>query len=84
MLSRVIAELGREGLVQRAVDPQDRRAALVEATDAGRKMREEILSERSDVLSVQLGSLTAAERRALEEALPILEELAERLKGRRA
>jgi hypothetical protein len=33
---------------------------------------------------VQLGSLTAAERRALDEALPILEELAERLKGRRA
>jgi DNA-binding MarR family transcriptional regulator len=84
MLSRVIAELGREGLVQRATDPADRRAALVEATEAGRRMREQILSERSDVLSVQLGALSAAERRALEEALPILEELAERLKGRRA
>jgi DNA-binding MarR family transcriptional regulator len=83
MLSRVIAELQREGLVARVTDPQDRRAALVEATPAGRALREQILSERSDVLSVQLGQLSAAERRALAEALPVLEALTERLKDRR-
>lgn len=84
MLSRVIAELAAQGLVRRVTDPQDRRAALVDATPEGKQLREQIISERSDVLSVQLSDLTAAERRALDEALPILEALAERLKGRRA
>src|SRR5271156_6648805 len=61
MLSRVIAELAAEGLVLRVPDPNDRRAALVDATPAGKALREQILGERSDVLSVQLGQLTAAE-----------------------
>jgi len=84
MLSRVIAQLAEEGLARRVPDPRDRRAALVDATDAGRRLREQILGERSDVLSIQLGQLTAAERKALDQALPVLEALAERLKDRRA
>lgn len=84
MLSRVIAELTGQGLVRRVADPGDRRAALVEATAAGKRLREKILNERSDVLNVQLGQLTPDERRALAEALPVLEALAERLKDRRA
>ncbi len=84
MLSRVIAELGAAGLVRRVTDPDDRRAALVEATPAGKRMRERILGERSDVLNVQLAELSADDRRALDAALPVLEALAERLKDRRA
>jgi|SRR5277367_4378777 len=84
MLSRAIGEMVEQGLVRRVPDPEDGRAALVDATRAGKQMRERILAERSDVLSVQLGQLSAAERQALEEALPVLEALAERLKGRRA
>jgi DNA-binding MarR family transcriptional regulator len=84
MLSRVIAELGAAGLVRRITDPNDRRAALVDATPAGKRMRERILGERSDVLNVQLAELSAEERRALDEALPVLEALVERLKDRRA
>ena len=83
MLSRVIAELAAQGLVRRVADPDDRRAALVDATPAGTRLRQEILSERSDVLTVQLGQLSAEERRVLDEALPVLEALAERLKDRR-
>jgi len=84
MLSRVIAELAAQDLVRRVADPEDRRAALVDATPAGKQLRERILSERSDVLNLQLAQLSAADRRVLEEALPVLEGLAERLKGRRA
>ena len=84
MLSRVIAELGEQGLVRRVPDPEDRRAALVDATPAGKRLREQILGERNDVLSIQLGQLSVADRRALDDALPVLEALAERLKGRRA
>jgi DNA-binding MarR family transcriptional regulator len=84
MLSRVIAELAVQGLVRRVVDPADRRAALVDATAAGRRTRAKILNERSDVLNLQLAQLTEQERRLLDEALPLLETLAERLKDRRA
>lgn len=83
MLSRVIAELSAQGLVRRIADPADRRAALVDATAAGRRMRERILGERRDVLNVQLARLSAEERRVLDEALPVLETLAERMKDRR-
>jgi DNA-binding MarR family transcriptional regulator len=84
MLSRVIAELADQGLVRRVTDPTDRRAALVDATAAGRRLREKILGERRDVLNVQLAQLSAEERRLLDDALPVLEKLAERLKDRRA
>jgi DNA-binding MarR family transcriptional regulator len=84
MLSRVIAQLGDEGLVRRSPDPDDRRAALVEATAAGKRLRHRIQHEREDVLNVQLGQLGDEERALLERALPVLEQLAERLKGRRA
>ncbi len=84
MLSRVVGKLAEEGLVRRIADPADRRAAVVDATPAGRRMRERILGERRDVLNVQLARLSAEERRVLDEALPVLEALAERLKDRRA
>lgn len=83
MLSRVIAELCESGLLRRVADPHDRRAALVDVTAAGRRMQDRIRRERTDVLSVALGGLAPEQRRALERALPVLEELAERLKDRR-
>jgi DNA-binding MarR family transcriptional regulator len=84
MLSRVIGQLADQGLVRRLAHPDDRRAALVEATAAGEQMRERIQHEREDVLNVALGRLTEAERRTVERALPVLEKLADRLKDRRA
>jgi len=84
MLSRVLAELGERALVRRLPDPSDRRAALIEATAAGLALREQIRDERTDVLKVQLGALSDAERRSVEAALPVLERLTERLKDRRA
>jgi DNA-binding MarR family transcriptional regulator len=83
MLSRVIADLAAAGLVRRVPDPDDRRAALVDATAAGKRLRAKIQHERNDVLSVELGQLTDEQREALARALPALEELAERLRGRR-
>jgi DNA-binding MarR family transcriptional regulator len=83
MLSRVIADFAQAGWVVRACDPGDRRAAFVEVTDAGRELCARMRDERTDVLKVALGQLDEQDRQALEQALPVLERLAEGLKGPR-
>jgi DNA-binding MarR family transcriptional regulator len=83
MLSRVVWRLEDAGLLARRPDPRDRRAALVEATPAGRKLHERIIAERADALSQLIEHLGVAEREALDAALPVLEQLARDLKDRR-
>ena len=39
MLSRIVAKLGRDGLVTRRADPLDGRAALLLPTERGRRLR---------------------------------------------
>jgi DNA-binding MarR family transcriptional regulator len=83
MLSRLVRDLEGDGLVQRKTDRVDRRAARVEATPAGRRLHERIRNERSDTLSAALALLSEDERRKLCAGLPVLEALADQLKGRR-
>ena len=83
MLSRLVRDLEGDGLVQRKTDRVDRRAARVEATPAGRRLHERIRNERSDTLSAALALLPEDERRALGAGLPVLEALADQLKGGR-
>ncbi len=83
MLSRVIADLGDAGLVARTSDDGDRRAAWVEATDDGRSLAQRMRRERTDAVNAAMEELAPADRRLVEQALPALEQLAERLKDRR-
>jgi DNA-binding MarR family transcriptional regulator len=83
MLSRIAAQLSDAGLIRRSADPGDRRAALVQASAAGRRMRERIHRERTRALDAHVQELDEAQRDALWQALPVLEELAERLPGPR-
>ncbi len=83
MLSRLIRDLEEAGLVRRKVDQVDRRATFAEATPAGRRLHEKIRTERSDALSAALVLLSEDEQRALSAGLPVLETLADQLKGRR-
>jgi DNA-binding MarR family transcriptional regulator len=80
MLSRIVAQLTEGGLIRRTADPEDRRAARVEATRAGAKIRERINRERAAALEVHLASLGESERGRIWAALPVLEELAELLR----
>jgi DNA-binding MarR family transcriptional regulator len=84
MLSRIVANLSAAGLLERASDPTDRRAALVSASPEGARRRESIRRQRARALEVRMGALTPQERAALVAALPALELLAERLGGRSA
>ena len=81
MLSRVVADLGDAGLVDRVCDPGDRRAALVTVTAEGQQLVLRMRQERTDVLTVALSGLSSADRRRLEQALPAIERLAEALRG---
>ena len=83
MLSRITAQLAEQGLIRRRADSEDRRAAVVEATAAGRRMRERIHRARSRELAQRVELLDAADQQLLWEALPALEELAETLAGPR-
>jgi DNA-binding MarR family transcriptional regulator len=83
MLSRITAQLCDAGLIGRSADPGDRRAAVVRATAAGRRIRERIHRERTRALAAHIEDLEEHQREALWNALPVLEELAQRLPGGR-
>src|SRR5580698_640373 len=50
MVSRITVQLCELGLIRREAKPEDRRAATVSATAAGRRMRERVHVERSRAL----------------------------------
>jgi DNA-binding MarR family transcriptional regulator len=79
MLSRIIVHLCELGLIRRESRPDDRRAAVVTATAAGRRVRERVHVERTRALSGYLESLDAKQQAVLLAALPALEALAERI-----
>ena len=83
MLSRVVADFCEAGLVERLTDPGDGRAALVKVTAEGRRLCERMRRERTDALNLELETLSDHERRLLDQAMPVLEKLAEQLKERR-
>jgi DNA-binding MarR family transcriptional regulator len=82
MLSRVVADFSQAGLVKRVADPEDGRAALVKVTADGRRLCDRMRRARTDALNVEIDTLSAHERRLLDQALPVLEKLAEQLKER--
>ena len=82
-LSRAVAHLVETGLIERAADAGDRRAAWVKPTAAGKRLAERIRGERTDALNRALEGLPSGERERILTALPALEHLAEHLKGER-
>ena len=83
MLSRVVADLVDAGLLQRASDEGDRRAAWVKATAAGKRLSDRIHRERTEAVNTALAALSEADRSLIEQALPALEQLAEQVRGHR-
>ncbi len=74
-MTRIIAELEVEGLVQRRGDPNDRRVSRIHATPAGVRLLEAGRSRRVALLVEWLGALNAVDRRRLDDALPVMERL---------
>lgn len=78
-MSRLAAELARDGWILRRVDPLDARIAHLEASAAARKLLLDGRARRLGALSDGLRALTPADRRALADALPALERLVKEL-----
>ncbi len=71
-LTKVVAALEEAGLVVRATDERDRRAARLRLTDGGRSMLRRLRRERTAFLRRQLDALSEADRARLADALPLL------------
>ena len=80
-LTRLVTALEDSGYVRRFADPSDARASTLAITPRGQDALARIRTESTLVLTASLGLLTAAQRSALAEALPVLEQLAEARSG---
>ena len=63
--SRLSDRLAEAGFITRRVSPANRRATLLELTDAGRSVLAELISIRTSALAAVADRMTAADRRAL-------------------
>ncbi|MGH3666291.1 MAG: MarR family winged helix-turn-helix transcriptional regulator [Egibacteraceae bacterium] len=73
--TRIVACLEERGFVQRTTDPTDRRVVLVSVTRKGRRFLDRARSKASGYLAERMTDLSAADRKALARALPVLERL---------
>src|ERR1700761_3127253 len=76
-LTRLVTALEEAGYVRRHADPTDARASTLALTPRGEEALERIRAESTLVLAASMHGLTAAQRAALADALPVLEQLAE-------
>lgn len=77
MLSRVVAHLEENDLLQREKDPIDRRAFVVRPTTQGRRLMQRLRDRRTSQLLQRISQLDEASALQLIRALPALEQLAD-------
>jgi DNA-binding MarR family transcriptional regulator len=72
-MTRLVAGMAADGLVERLPDPDDRRVVRVAASDRGRSVLLAGRERRVATLATMIAPLTAKERRRLEAAARIIE-----------
>src|SRR5450432_3632437 len=75
MLSRIVGKLDDAGLISRIPHPDDGRAALVEATVAGRTLHQRVQAQRAKLLADRLERLDTFQAATVVAALDALETL---------
>ena len=78
-VSRAVARLERDGLVQRHPDPDDGRSWRLELSAAGRALHAKVVPMVQAREAFLLEALSAAERRALDAALQKMQQRAEQM-----
>ncbi|HEX6782891.1 MAG TPA: MarR family transcriptional regulator [Solirubrobacterales bacterium] len=79
--TRTLVCLEREGLVDRARDPQDGRSALISINAAGRERLRRLRGRKNAYLAKRMRELTGEEVETLERAAEILERMREGDRG---
>lgn len=82
-VSTLVRTLVEKGLLERRPDPSDGRAVVVRVNDERAARRERRTDRRVEVLSAEIAKLSAAERKAVERALPTLAKLNDALRAQR-
>jgi len=72
-MTRLVAAMAADGLVERLEDPADRRIVRVRASETGRSLLLAGRDRRVVTLASMLGALTVKERRRLDQAASIME-----------
>jgi len=75
-ITRLVARLEREGLMERVVDPDDARVQRVRATARGERLLSQGRTRRVTRLAADLAALPAREREILARAVEILARVA--------
>jgi DNA-binding MarR family transcriptional regulator len=75
--TRLLARLEEAGLITRAVDPADRRSALVSITPLGSALLAAARTRKDAFLSARLDALGPEDRATLERAAALLEQMLE-------
>ncbi len=75
-VTRLVASLVEAGLLERHLDPADRRSSLVSLSPAGAQRLAALRREATSLLTRRLAALEPEERDLLARALPVLERIA--------
>lgn len=75
MISRVVASLEEDGIVERVADQHDRRVCYVKISEPGNRWIEEGRARRNAWLAERLAQLDATELDTIDAAVPLLERL---------
>lgn len=78
-VSGLLGQMLTAGLVERSVDPTDRRQSVVTLAEAGRKQLTDWQQAHEQRLSAAVEALSSRDRAAIAAAVPALEHLVERL-----
>jgi DNA-binding MarR family transcriptional regulator len=76
-MTRIVAALEEDGLIERKSDPDDRRRASIELTEPGRRLVTTSRSRKTAYLAERLRDLSEEERATLARAADVLEEILE-------
>jgi DNA-binding MarR family transcriptional regulator len=80
-ITRTLACLEREGLIDRATDPQDGRSSLISVNGAGRERLRRLRGRKNAYLAKRMRDLSDEEVEILERATEILERMREGDRG---
>jgi DNA-binding MarR family transcriptional regulator len=75
-ITKIVAKLAEDGLVERTVDARDRRVARVAVTPEGHRRMDHSRQRRNAWLAQRLAELPAGDARRLVAALDVIEKLA--------